>query len=204
LEDGNLTYEFELRYVVQDYAPILDSLRKMQATTKDKLIEKDLYFSTPTSSTVEKGSIIRIREDINQNNERKIILSYKSPNVLREGVETREEIEVQILSDLPSLTKLLGKIDLKPLVRVTKRRVEYSLAYKGVHFTVTLDDVDSLGSFVEIELMSDHKDDAKKLIAMGEELAAKLNLDKTRKISLGYHEMMLEKGPSSGSLKNRK
>ena len=146
----------------------MDSLGKMQATIKDELIEKDLYFSIPTSSTVEKGSIIRVREDTKQNGERKIILSYKSPNVLREGVETREEIEVQVLSDVPSLTRLLGKIDLKPLVPVTKRRVEYSLTYKGVHFTVTLDNVDSLGSFVEIELMSERKDDAKKLVAMGE------------------------------------
>jgi predicted adenylyl cyclase CyaB len=193
LEDGNLTYEFELRFVVEDYAPILDSLRKMKATIKDELIEKDLYFSTPPSGTVEKGSIIRVREDIKQNDERKVILSYKSPNVLRGGVETREEIEVQVLSDVLSLTKLLGKIDLKPLVPVSKRRVEYSLDYNGVHFTVTLDNVDSLGSFVEIELMSHRKDDAKILIALSEELATKLNLDKTRKISLGYHEMMLEK-----------
>jgi adenylate cyclase class 2 len=177
----------------------LDSLKKIKATIKDELIEKDLYFSTPTSSTVEKGSIIRVREDINQNDEKKIILSYKSPNVVREGVETREEIEVQVLSDVPSLTKLLGKIDLKPLVAVRKRRVEYSLVYKGIHFTVTLDSVDTLGSFVEIELMSNLKEDAQKLILLGEELAAKLNLDKTRKISLGYHEMMLEKKPQGAN-----
>jgi len=178
----------------------LDSLRTMRAKLKDELIEKDLYFSIPSSSTLEKGSIIRVREDRNQNDESKIILSYKSPNALREGVETREEIEVQVLSDVPSLIRLLGKLDLKPLVAVNKRRVEYSLTYKGVHFNVTLDNVDTLGSFTEIELISNRKDDAQKLIALGEELASRLNLDKKRKITLGYHEMMLGKIVTSASL----
>jgi len=180
----------------------LQSLKKMRAKIKDKLIEKDLYFSIPAGSTAEKGSIIRVREDKNQNNESKLILSYKSPNVLREGVETREEIEVQVLSSVPTIVDLLGKLDVKPLVTVIKKRIEYSLIYKGVHLTVTLDNVDKLGSFTEIELMSDQRDDAKKLIELGEELAYRLSLDKKRKISLGYHEMMLEKSVARDSPKN--
>jgi adenylate cyclase class 2 len=169
----------------------------MRAKIKDKLTEKDLYFSTPSSGSAEKDSIIRIREDTNQDNGKRIILSYKSPNVLREGVETREEIEVEVLDNVSSLIKLLGKINIKPLVSVTKERVEYSLTYKGVEFTIALDKVDTLGSFVEIELMSSRKEDAKQLVALGEELASKLNLDLSRKVSLGYHEMMLVKASPS-------
>jgi adenylate cyclase class IV len=82
-------------------------------------------------------------------------------------------------------------------VSVTKKRVEYSLTYRAVEFTITLDKVDTLGSFVEIELMSNRKEDAKQLIALGEELASKLNLDLSRKVSLGYHEMMLAKASAS-------
>jgi predicted adenylyl cyclase CyaB len=177
----------------------LDSLKNLRAKFKDELIQNDLYFSIPAGSTVEKNSIIRVREDKDQKNESKIILSFKSPNVLSEGVETREEIEVQVLSNVPTLVELLGKLDVKPLVAVTKKRVEYSLIYKGVRLTVTLDKVETLGSFTEIELMSDRRDDAKKLIELGEELAAKLSLDKTKKISLGYHEMMLEKNVTRDS-----
>jgi len=194
-----LTYEFELRYITDDHSAVLDSLKNLRGKIKDELIQNDLYFSIPAGSIVEKNSIIRVREDKNQNNESKIILSYKSPNVLREGVETREEIEVQVLSNVPTLVQLLGKLGMKPLVAVTKKRVEYSLIYKGVHLTVTLDKVETLGSFTEIELISDRRDDAKKLIELGEELAAKLSLDKTKKISLGYHEMMLEKSVARDS-----
>jgi adenylate cyclase class IV len=56
-----------------------------------------------------------------------------------------------------------------------------------------LDKVSSLGSFVEIELMSSKKNDVQRLIALGEELATKLNIDFSKKISLGYHELMLAK-----------
>jgi predicted adenylyl cyclase CyaB len=165
----------------------------MHAQIKDELTQKDYYFSMPSSCAAEKGSIIRVRDETKENGQRRAVLSYKSPNVLRKGVETREEIEVEVLSDVPTLTRQLDKIDVKPLVSVAKKRVEYSLTYKGVDFTVTLDKVSSLGSFVEIELMSRKKNDVQRLIALGEELAAKLNIDLSKKISLGYHELMLAK-----------
>jgi predicted adenylyl cyclase CyaB len=165
----------------------------MHAQIKDELTQKDYYFSMPSSCAAEKGSIIRVRDETKENGQRRTVLSYKSPNVLREGVETREEIEVEVLSDVSTLIRLLGKIDVKPLVSVAKKRVEYSLTYKDVGFTVTLDKVSSLGSFVEIELMSRKKNDVQRLIALGEELAAKLNIDFSKKISLGYHELMLAK-----------
>ncbi len=147
----------------------------------------------PSSCATEKGSIIRVREETKENGGKRAVLSYKSPNVLMKGVETREEIEVEVLSDVPTLMRLLDKIDVKPLVSVTKKRVEYSLTYKGADFTVTLDKVSSLGSFVEIELMSSKKNDVQRLIALGEELATKLNIDFSKKISIGYHELMLAK-----------
>jgi predicted adenylyl cyclase CyaB len=165
----------------------------MHAQIKDELTQKDYYFSMPSSCATEKGSIIRVREETKENGEKRAVLSYKSPNVLMKGVETREEIEVEVLSDAPTLIRLLDKIDVKPLVSVAKKRLEYSLTYKGVDFTVTLDKVSSLGSFVEIELMSSKKNDVQRLIALGEELATKLNIDFSRKISLGYHELMLAK-----------
>jgi predicted adenylyl cyclase CyaB len=171
----------------------MDSLNRMHARLKDKLTQNDYYFSMPPSCTAEKGSIIRLREEKKESGEKRTVLSYKSPNVLKKGVETREEIEVEVRSDVPTLIRLLDKIDVKPLVSVAKKRVEYSLTYKGVDFTVTLDKVSSLGSFVEIELMSSNKNDVQRLIALGEELATKLNIDFSKKISLGYHDLMLAK-----------
>jgi predicted adenylyl cyclase CyaB len=165
----------------------------MHARFKDKLTQNDYYFSMPSSCTAERNSIIRLREEKKENGEKRTILSYKSPNVLRKGVETREEIEVEVLSDVPKLIRLLAKIDVKPLVTVAKKRVEYLLSYKGADFTVTLDKVSSLGSFVEIELISSRKNDAQRLIALGEELVTKLNIDFSKRISLGYHDLMLAK-----------
>jgi adenylate cyclase class 2 len=122
-----------------------------------------------------------------------VVLSYKTPNILNTGVETREEIEVEVVGDVQTVRELLEKLQAKPLVSVTKERAEYTLTYEDVGFTVTLDRVETLGSFVEIELVSTQKGDVKQLIALGDQLAAELGVDLSKKISLGYHELMLKK-----------
>lgn len=176
---------------MQDHTLVLRSLKKLGAKMKGKLSQKDYYFTPPFLDVGEKGSIVRVREDIHEEGKRRIILSYKTPNRPVGGVEAREEIEVEVLGDVQTLLELLKRIKVKPIVSVTKERAEYTLAYKGASFTVTLDEVETLGSFVEIELLSGRKDDVQRVIALGEELAAKLNIDPSRKIGLGYHELML-------------
>jgi predicted adenylyl cyclase CyaB len=111
---------------------------------------------------------------------------------------------VEVLGDVQTLIELLEKIQAKPIVPVTKERTEYALSYRNVDFTVTLDEVETLGSFVEIELLSTRKDDIKRLIALGEELASKLNINTAKKIGLGYHELILmgkKTTPSSEHIK---
>lgn len=176
---------------MESHDPIRKSLRKLNARIKSKLIQDDHYFTPPLLSTSEKGSIVRIREETHEGYNRRVMLSYKSPNKPVAGVEAREEIELEVLSSVGALTDLLKRIKVTPIVSVKKERVEYALTYKNVDFTVTLDKVDTLGLFVEIELVSSEKDDVQKLAILGEELARKLGIDISRKIDLGYHELVI-------------
>jgi adenylate cyclase class 2 len=192
LGDWVITYEFELRYAVKDHATVLESLHRLKARFKTKVIQRDHYFTPPPIRTIEKGSILRIREE-SRDGETRIVLSCKTPNILNEGVETREETEIEVLADVQAITKLIENLGAKPLVPVTKERTEYTLTFGRTHFTVTLDQVDTLGSFVEIELVSSKKEDVEHLIVLGDNLAAKLGLDLSKKIVLGYHELMLGK-----------
>jgi adenylate cyclase class 2 len=165
----------------------------MNAVFKTKLIQKDHYFTPPPIRAIEKGSVLRIREEKYEGEMKRVVLSYKTPNILNTGVETREETEVEVVGDVQTVRELLERLQAKPLVSVTKERAEYALTYEDVGFTVTLDRVETLGSFVEIELVSTQKGDVKQLIALGDQLAAELGLDLSKKISLGYHELMLKR-----------
>ena len=178
---------------MQDHTQVLSALRKLGARIKGKLHQSDYYFAPPYLDVGEKGSIVRVREDVHERGKSRKILSYKTPNKPVGGVETREEIEVEVSGETRPLIELLTRIKVKPIATVKKERTEYTLTYEGVSFTVTLDKVETLGSFVEIELLSSRKDDVKQLIALGEGLATKLNIDTSRKIGLGYHELMLMK-----------
>lgn len=172
----------------------------MNAEFKAKLIQKDCYFSPPPARTIGRGSILRVREETYEREIKRIVLSYKTPNILDKGVETREETEVEVLSDIQTVTGLVERLGAKPLVTVTKERTEYTLGYEGASFNITLDRVETLGSFVEIEIVSSRKDDVNELIMLGGRLARKIGIDVSKKVVLGYHEMALEKSDNPAAL----
>jgi predicted adenylyl cyclase CyaB len=163
----------------------------MEAVFKRKLVQRDYYFTPPPVKAIEKGSILRIREETFEGGIRRLLLSYKTPNILDTGVETREEIEVEVLDDVQTVRRLLERLQARLLVSVIKEREEYALTYEHASFTVTLDRVETLGSFVEIELVSPHKQDVDQLIKLGEKIAIMLGINPSKKISLGYHELMM-------------
>jgi predicted adenylyl cyclase CyaB len=165
----------------------------MEAKFKTKLVQRDCYFTPPRVKALDKGSILRIREETFEGGTRRVLLSYKTPNILKTGVETREETEVEVLGDVSAVRRLLERLQARPLVSVIKEREEYTLTYEGASFTVTLDRVETLGSFVEIELVSPHKQDVDQLIKLGEQIATELGIDPLKRISLGYHELMMNK-----------
>ena len=165
----------------------------MEAKFKTKVIQRDHYFTPPPVKSIEKGSILRIREETYEIGKRRVQLSYKTPNILRTGVETREETELEVLDDVSGAKRLLERLQARPLVSVVKEREEYALTYEDVNFTITLDRVKTLGSFVEVELVSRHEQDVNHLIKLGEQIAAKLGIDLSKKVSLGYHELIMNK-----------
>jgi predicted adenylyl cyclase CyaB len=186
-------YEFEVRYAVSDQSLILQSLGQIEAEFKTKLVQKDYYFTPPNVKANERGSILRIREETLEGGIKRVLLSYKTPNVLNKGVETREETEVEVLGDVQTVIRLLQKLQATSLVSVTKERKEYALTYEHANFAIVLDRVETLGSFVEIELVSPDKQDVDQLIELGEKIAVKLGIDPSKKISLGYHELIMNK-----------
>jgi len=107
-------------------------------------------------------------------------LTYKGPKKVVEGVKGREEIETEVGS-CEKLKAFLEKLCLKPVAVVRKKR-EY---WKAKGATITLDYVEGLGYFVEIESEGAGPEELKELASLFPDAEV---VEKT------YLEMLLESG----------
>jgi adenylate cyclase class 2 len=145
--------------------------------------ERDIYFNHPCRSFEETDEALRVRVRGGH-----IYITYKGPKRLVESVKEREEIEVKVDGGLDDVRTLLSRLGFSEVASVHKRRVYC----KNGLTTVTLDEVEGLGCFVEVEGPS------REAI---QEVADLLGLSRFERVALTYLEMVLRglKGEKGGS-----
>lgn len=171
--------EVEGKYGITDPALIRERLKKAGAECLGSRREEDLYFNAPHRDYAETDEALRIRFD----GERWEI-TYKGPKIALEHAKAREERNIRVDSgeDFSELFTLLGFRRSATVVK-TRETWRYGTA------TVTIDDVEGLGDFVEIEcIVEDLSDEGGEINRIRE----MLGID-TPVIHDSYLEMLLAK-----------
>ncbi|MDZ5810155.1 class IV adenylate cyclase [Halorubrum sp. AD140] len=205
-------YEVEIK-VPADVDAVRDRLRDAGAERVDARRQRDTYYDAPHRDFAETDEALRVRcetplpdgtgslapGDGAESSDspaaaRTTELTYKGP-LLDEGSKTRAEHETAV-ADPEAAAGILSGLGFEPAATVEKRREFW--AYDG--FTVTLDAVDGLGEFVEIERavedegsIASVRDDA--LDALG-----RLGLDGAEQVRTSYLGLLLaDDGASDGN-----
>ncbi|NJE07403.1 class IV adenylate cyclase [Thermococcus sp. M39] len=164
--------EIEIKFRVN-----LDEIKKkieaLGAEFVGEEIQEDLYFSLSPKR------LLRIRRIVNLN---EVILGYK--DIKDEKNEEFDEIEVKV-EDFEKMKIILKRLGFKEDVWVKKHRYVYKLG----DVTFELNHVEGLGDFLDIEVMSDDIEKAKKRIW---EVAKLLGLSKEDVEPRLYQEMLKE------------
>lgn len=144
--------EVEQKYRVTDPAALRARLAELGATFGAPLTQVDAYYNHPSRDFAATDEALRIRSVGDRN-----FVTYKGPKLDR-TVKTRRELELP-LADGPaaaaSYGELLTLLGFRPTAVVTKRRSSTGLHWNSTHYEVCWDEVDGLGSFLEIELVVD-------------------------------------------------
>lgn len=160
--------EVEQKFRVDSLAKIERRLKKLNATVGEPQEEVDLYFAHPSRDFAQTDEALRIRRKGRQS-----FVTYKGPKI-DSTTKTRREIDLPIDSpdDWQALLEALG---FRPVAEVRKRRRKAVLDWSAREIEISLDDVDRLGPFVELEIVTDagQVDPAREAIRL---LAAALGL----------------------------
>jgi len=140
-------WEVEQKYFVDDSEQLLQELADAGFTRSHEEVHCDMYFQHPSRDFRQTDEAFRLRR-VNE----QLCVTYKGQRLDAE-VKTRREIELALVAkDEAHWQELLGHLGFRPLPEVRKTRVVFQPAKDdGQGFVVTLDQVDQLGQFAEIE-----------------------------------------------------
>jgi adenylate cyclase class 2 len=201
-------FEVEIK-VPADVDAVRERLREAGAERVDARRQRDAYYDAPHRDFAETDEALRVRResplsveavpgspDVARSDEEPPAetakLTYKGPR-LDEGSKTRVEHETAV-DDGEAMDGVLSGLGFDPAAVVEKRREFWSFA----GFTVTLDAVDGVGEFVEIEREVD--DESAIEATRDEALAAldRLGLDGDSQVRTSYLGLLLADGEETG------
>jgi adenylate cyclase class 2 len=184
-----MNYEVEQKFPVADLSAVEAKLVQLGATVSEPRCEVDLYFAHPARDFASTDEALRIRRVGGSAS-----ITYKGPKI-DATTKTRREIELPLSPPDEAAAgweDLLQALGFQPVGEVRKRRRRATVPWQGRQITATLDDVDEVGTYVELELVAEARDvePAKACIAS---LAAGLGLSGGLRRS--YLELLLDTRP---------
>jgi adenylate cyclase class 2 len=182
-----MNYEVEQKHRIEDVAKLLSALSKRGLVLGATIEQEDRYFAHPCRDFAKTDEALRIRTVGGHG-----FVTYKGPK-LDTTTKTRHELELPLDpndADGSQFAELLGSLGFSSVATVRKQRRLFQIARGDRLIEGALDDVEGLGTFVELELHADEGslDEARRLVAT---VAAELELGPSERRS--YLEMLLEK-----------
>jgi adenylate cyclase class 2 len=177
--------EVELKFHLPDEAAVRRELARFAIAWQPPEQQVDCYFNHPARDFAQTDEAVRLRQMGHEN-----VITYKGPK-LDATTKTRREIELPIPSGADGLQQfgeLLEVLSFRRVAEVKKTRTKGKFDWQGWAVEVALDQVEQVGSFVELEIQSEESNlpaarDA--ILALAREL--KLTQQERR----GYLEMLL-------------
>jgi len=174
--------EVESKYRSPGNEKIEKALIRLGAKKIVTQLMEDTYFAHPSRDFSKTDEAFRLRK-----HEGVAELTYKGPRMRTENSKAREEVTLRIDNPLTA-QRIVERLGFRESYVVKKTRSSYLLD----KLRVDVDDVDGLGEYVELEILTESPERAASLL----ELARKeLDLDKFEPKT--YLEMIIEKQSSA-------
>ena len=144
--------EVEVKAKIDNFEDMEKKLNEIGAKKSKKEFQEDIYFNSPVVDFSKTDEALRIRTT-RENADEKIFITYKGPKIDKKS-KTRKEIEMGI-ADSEKCSDIFEAIGFKKVRSVKKNRQYYSYE----NFEISLDDVEGLDPYMEIEIALDDGSD---------------------------------------------
>jgi len=173
--------EIEIKFKIDNLNEVKDKLTQFGCSLSEELNQKDTVFVPDINDTLSSAGkmFIRIR---NVNGSTELNLKKQSDKIMQS-----KEIEFEV-SDFNSAYDFLDTLGLKEWATVEKKRV--TTKYK--EFNICMDEVKRLGSFIEIEIITEEENNTEVYEQEILQVAKELHIDISNRVNSFYDTMIKE------------
>lgn len=172
--------EVEAKFAVPDPRKVRARLNRQGVQMTGRRQEHDIYYNAPHRDFGKTDEALRVRYD-----DTGVTVTYKGPKIRVGSAKAREEFNLAVACG-ETLDAILSRLGFRQTAGVSKVREFYEIG----DVTVTLDDVEGLGTFIEIEILTEEgEEDAADRIGT---IVKELGVDGPP-IYTSYLEMLLSK-----------
>lgn len=187
-------FEIELKFRVDDHDALIEKVSSHGGVLVSRHRNDDTYYKHPCRDFAATSEALRVRRE-----DGKPMITYKGPKLAGSAVKAREELEWRLDPGDPdgaSMERLLTQLGFERVTTVSKDRRTYRVGADKDALTVTIDEVQSVGKYAEIEYVlptsEPSTDDVVQARQKVQELADRLELGDPEPRS--YLRMLLENG----------
>ena len=175
--------EVELKVKIPSLDPAREQLVRRNAQSCGKVHEHDVYYNAPHRDFSITDEAVRVRYTGDH-----AVVTYKGPKIKKFGLKAREELNFAVESG-KTFETMLDRLGFTKTLEVNKWRETFRLGTASV----SLDTVDGLGTFAEIEVIVENESDN----PTGQigKIAKEIGVD-GEPILASYLELLLAKGGS--------
>lgn len=181
-------YEVESKHELTCSASQFAAVLIQKGFTVGKISQEiDTYYSRPDVDYMKTVECLRIRRSDGYSE-----LTYKPPTITGSShviVKPETNVELKDADSADSLDQLFSNLDMITLAVVDKKRITYKKNHDSINVTVSIDTIKDIGSFVEIEILSDTKQLAHDLVL---KIESELGVDKMPIIEKPYRDIVME------------
>jgi adenylate cyclase class 2 len=182
--------EVEVKFPVHDFRRIESVLDSWGAIIEPARRDSDRYFNSPDRDFARTDEALRIRSIGEQN-----VITYKGPKI---DTETKSRVEIEVpLAPGPAAATDLGdvliRLGYRPVAVVNKTRRIAQFERSGFSMQASLDEVDGVGRYAEVETLAP---ESRFAFAKAAVLAAAAELGMTQPERRSYLQLLLERCPA--------
>lgn len=181
-------YEIEIKLKLREKEAAMEKLRNLGFTDGEDHEEIDTYFNSSFYNLAERGEALRLRSVRNlQSGVTHGEITYKGPKIDKISM-SRMELE-SVVENSQALEAILTIIGMKEKYPVRKVRHYMSLN----QMTACIDEVDGLGSFLELEEISESQKEREDILKKMEEILKQLGYRMEDTTRTSYLSMLQNK-----------
>lgn len=189
-------FEIELKFQVDDHDRLIERVAAEGGVLVSRHRNDDTYYKHPSRDFAVTSEALRVRRE-----DGKPMITYKGPKRAGSAVKAREELEWRLDPGDPDGTmmeQLLVRLGFIPVTTVSKDRRTFRVGAGDDSMTVTIDVVESVGNYAEIECVLPTNEPTGDAVAQArrrvESLANRLGLTESEPRS--YLRLLLERSGS--------